>query len=619
MTRWLLLLTAGLTACTAQMLDENGNVTTRNACQDDSECGGGPCEQGLCVARHADLQALLLEVTPPATSGQEYASVRYLKRLTDLPTSGAGEDFDLELDVVSEVTGPLTAQRSEAQSSCEFSFLDRGTGESLTPGTDDTIPGSVTFIPADRWPGLPTTAYTTNTSVDSGGRYEFKLRLTPGDYDVYVVPQSQRESACAVPPQILRGQGIAAGAVNLPVALPEPQQLLLQILLPATDGTLEGWRVDMVDARSGLVLSTSRVLDAEPVSLADHLVYETELFYSSVWSLDDNSFEGVGEEVVRLRPPEGVLAPTVFAERASLELFQPGRAMIELDALPSLVTVEGRVELKDSDVAVAGHVQFVAQTSPGLLTSFVAEKDVDDTGNYSVSLLPGRYTVRVVPELTACCLSRDPSCACPAPTELDFWVNTRSFQAGRTVEVLGSTALQVAIRSPIRSLPVSGATVQATPTPNGTRTLDELLRGSSNSGVFTSDSEKDGGLLLRVPTGEFTFSVIPPEASGFAWRVDTDLRVGSTEEPLPELLDVGQIQVGLPVVYRGLVLVPSADSENRDGWVELPKALIRAYAFLGEDRRPVSDPDAAVSVVQVAEARAAEDGSFELLVPSTLE
>jgi hypothetical protein len=146
--------------------------------------------------------------------------------------------------------------------------------------------------------------------------------------------------------------------------------------------------------------------------------------------------------------------------------------------------------------------------------------------------------------------------------------------------------------------------------------LDELLGTGSSRGVFATNSDSKGELALRVPSGSFSLSVIPPDGSRFAWRVDTMLEVGMDEqERVPEAVDLGELRVGLPVAYRGSVLVPSPGGS----WVEVPGALIRAYAFLGEGRSAEADPASAASVVQVAETRAREDGTFELLVPSTLE
>jgi len=50
----------------------------------------------------------------------------------------------------------------------------------------------------------------------------------------------------------------------------------------------------------------------------------------------------------------------------------------------------------------------------------------------------------------------------------------------------------------------------------------------------------------------------------------------------------------------------------------LGSAAIRAYAYLDKDLAYTRDPKQAVSVVQVAEARADENGAFRLLVPSRI-
>jgi hypothetical protein len=89
-----------------------------------------------------------------------------------------------------------------------------------------------------------------------------------------------------------------------------------------------------------------------------------------------------------------------------------------------------------------------------------------------------------------------------------------------------------------------------------------------------------------------------------------------SEEDRVAPLSMGSLPLPLPAAYRGTVLVPSG-SENPEGRVEAPGALIRAYAFMGVEGI-VENADEALSVVQVAEGRAREDGSYELLVPGEL-
>ncbi len=50
----------------------------------------------------------------------------------------------------------------------------------------------------------------------------------------------------------------------------------------------------------------------------------------------------------------------------------------------------------------------------------------------------------------------------------------------------------------------------------------------------------------------------------------------------------------------------------------LASAAIRAYAYLDKNLAYTRDAKQAVSVVQVAETRADENGAFRLLVPSSI-
>ena len=65
----------------------------------------------------------------------------------------------------------------------------------------------------------------------------------------------------------------------------------------------------------------------------------------------------------------------------------------------------------------------------------------------------------------------------------------------------------------------------------------------------------------------------------------------------------------LPVSYEGHVFVPDS--------VVVPGALIRAYVFL-DDQGYTQKRSGAKSVLQIAETRASDDGSFNLLLPSHL-
>ncbi|MBN1612508.1 MAG: hypothetical protein JW940_38110 [Polyangiaceae bacterium] len=629
-------------ACSVRTIEEAAPSIVRNQCDTSKDCKGNPClERRLCVARKASLSALLFEVTPPATSGAEYASVRYLKTSLDAPeTSG---NFDLAFDVVANVTGAISAQRASNQAGCVFKFQSNETVPSTleladTEGVAKGVPASLAFMATARLPGLPVVPYTVETRAtgDKEPEHRFDLRMPPGEYDAYVAPWREQDQpdSCAVAPQILRGESILAGKVDFSVQLPPPELLKLEIVGPKDQSSLRGWRIDMIDPKSVLVLSTSSVL-GEPATVSSdgRYVYEADVYYSRVWDAakqPEPGFVGVGDELVRLRPPEGIVGPSLFAELASLDLFETGQAEIELDDLSQPVLVEGQVLLPEADDPIAAHLVFAAQklraTNAGYLTSFTVETDVGDDGLMAVDLLPGTYSVRAVPDTPPCCLSPYPTsdCHCPVPTQVLWEVSEEAHQFGKTLKLSPGARVSARIKQPVGGHGLVGATASAMSVPVAMVALEDLLTGAgATPGVFTTDTDNRGNFTLTLPLDEaFVLTVKPPDGSDYPWLVRPALTTtysGDAEpttitKPLP--VDLKDITQPLPVVYEGEVRVPSADVPGES--VVVPNALIRAYAYLGSDG-PVDTSAEARLVVQVAETRADDTGTFELLVPSTFD
>ena len=85
------------------------------------------------------------------------------------------------------------------------------------------------------------------------------------------------------------------------------------------------------------------------------------------------------------------------------------------------------------------------------------------------------------------------------------------------------------------------------------------------------------------------------------------------------------VQVGEQNVDLGLVTLPTPSVLSGEARVSLGgsdvllgSAAIRAYAYLDKNLAYTRDAKQAVSVVQVAETRADENGAFRLLVPSSI-
>jgi hypothetical protein len=353
----------------------------------------------------------------------------------------------------------------------------------------------------------------------------------------------------------------------------------------------------MIDQQSGRRLSPTKTIappDGEP---ADQ--YAVELDFSPVVG-DDT---GPGEELVRLSPPEGVVAPAILMERAALELFE-GEAVIDhLAELPEPIVLEGRVETENAE-PVQATVTLVAteldSLKPGTLASYQQTVEADAEGRFEAELLPGTYRVLAVPLVDSGLAVFDESWEVASKPQ---------HQAGRTVLLPEGAKLVGNVVSPAGE-PVAGASVHAVSSPsNGNvgaleRALGEAPFVPRAASVLTRET---GHFEVAADPGSYDVSIRPPEEAGFAWLVRPNV-------PVPEGAALGEMRLPLPVVYEGTLLV------RED--VVLPEALVRAYILLGSDGYADSrdDPDnPAVSVVQVAEVRADSQGHFRLLMPKELE
>jgi hypothetical protein len=116
--------------------------------------------------------------------------------------------------------------------------------------------------------------------------------------------------------------------------------------------------------------------------------------------------------------------------------------------------------------------------------------------------------------------------------------------------------------------------------------------------------EPDGSFSFVADPGMYNLFVQPDPASGFAWYVQPMLDVALSD------LDLGNLDVSLPVVFHGVVTSPIGTYSASNGVAD---ALIRAYAYVPNPDQP--DERAAI---QVAETRADQNGSFKLLIPAEL-
>lgn len=655
-----LLLFAPLVACGVSERTTPNERDVPFSCASDADCPAGGCvaQARICTRESGRLSTLLFEVTPQA-SDPVYGGARFLTLMDVSEAAAPGSRLELNVRPRVPVTGRVLAPPEQA--AC------------LAPART-TLPVQLTFTPREQLLGLSLPSYELSTFFDAtpGVReWVFQGSLPPGRYDVYMRPDTAAlGSECRAIPQIFRDRavGLEQGAdVRLELQQPPPSALRLTI---TWSDSLEGWRLDMVHPVTGEVISNRVVLRASDVDEGTGTLVTT-LNYSRA----ERDFVEQGEELVRLTPPHDA-AGTVLLQRFGLEIVSPGEGAIgDVSSFGTPVEFQAWVWKRGaSDVPVPGAVSFSAieldQVEDGVLASFEASTEVDATGQVKLSLLPGRYRVRVIPpglELDGLGLLTG------YESTATVWANGTpelERQGGHVIDVPPALALEGRVVSELGGSPLRGVEVRATATPSN-RTLcaatdagtcerprapvlqralaqDPFVPRTRSTltgpgGRFTLDG-LDCGRCEPDASARFDVTVRPDISTGLPWLVRSGLDPFADAEALAR----EDLQVPMPVVrpmrvtYGDRQTVPGpdpddpADDEQVTRW--LSGALVRVFALLDSQGRPVEAAvaDAASaspcvaepllagspcvqSLIQVAEARTDSAGDFLLLLPPDVE
>lgn len=629
-----LLAMLSVAGCKVSSIDESTSRATQNECESDGDCkrGGGRCGGGICQVTSGEIEHLLLEIVPPMETSsdakqQQLSSVGYLKALSDELANVRSGRLNLELNPIVQVDGTIK--------------LPPRPDECDPPAGEPRATLKLRFTPSETLLGLPATTYSTDAKVSNGpsdeDELEFNVNVPPGRYDIYMQVVDSAPD-CGVNSRLYRGRGIGldvdAGEVidqaPLELGLSEPSHLSLNVVWPRNDVTLDDWKIDIVDETTGLPISNRVTLDLEHRDdLGAGFVYtDLGLEYTPVEYPPDEESPGEALELVRLSPPESVVAPTIYIPRQALELFEKGSGTINhLSELPPVVSVDGQIVLEQVEglempcarertagsinpCEVPMEVRIVAAEPPagsslsgldligaGTIGYFEQTTTTNSGLTFQTELLPGSYRVIVVPELD---LERP-----WASTEAYWSVSNVSSQHGKSVRVRPRARVSGEVRTPTGT-GVTGFDVTMTASP------EELTRGSFQSqlGAFPfipraslGAATSDGAFSVRSDYGTFDLSVRPAPETGFAWYVQPSIEVIDPEPNLPD------IRLSWPVVYNGTVSSLSAG--------QLPGAVIRAYTYLDSEGQ-LAPPEEATSVLPVAETRADEEGRYQLLVPSRI-
>lgn len=577
-----------------QLLEEASSDSTQNVCETETECAGGRCLDGICQATSTQLPPLLLEISP-STQQPLISGITYTQVIDQF--DGGTRGTEIKLGHVSRIEGAVRGALLTGDACLLDEKLDL---ESLPErGSDGSLPVRVTLTPRERLLGLTNQPITSAVEVPNlsaeAPEPSFRLAFSapPGSYDIYVEPAPTRDG-CVRPPYLVVNREVAPGDVNLSVELPQPDRLAVRVRYPLTIDELRDWTLDMVDRDSGRLLSNQATLGA-PETTDDGLEYSVELAYQPV----DSEKAGVAAELVRLSPPEGFVAPTLYVERSIVDLFQDGSGLIDqLTELPRPVTFGGRMAIAKKTTAAPGKVTFIAtelsSTSPGTLAAFSRTVETDEEGVFELELLPGTYRLYAEPYDTS--LSR---------VQAGISVSGASeTQVGKTIEVVSRNVVTGQIQS-FSGIPVSGAPVTANAAPEARDVLQTALGEVSFAPrAFGGTTGSSGGFEIVADTGRFHVVARPDSSTGFAWRVILDVDVEGGSQSL------GTVRLPLPLAVSGTLT-------SQDTGSFVPEALIRMFALI-KDGVPVNTVAEADSAVAIGEARADSQGQFRLLLPSSL-
>jgi hypothetical protein len=593
--------------CTITAVSASDDARTNNLCSGDDPCVGNKiCSAGVCQTLNGTLEALLISASPPSDSTLPHLT--FFTPWDDIPTGGGSKQIAMPGPVL--VTGSLSLPSSV---SCYPSFDSGDPKRPILNSQNGTVPVTVTLAQRQSLLGLSQQVYYTKTgALTEVGGYTFGTRVPAGEYDVYMSPPALQVGDCVAPPQLYRDFPIGVKQNTgwnafVPFKLSTISKLKLVLRWPSSR-TLDGWTVDIIEPVRGNSISTQVVLgNAIPVGGGTEDVdYKVPLAYSAVIGPDGVALDSA-HDLLRLRPPDGMIAPTVFINRRSLELLQTNPddevQSSVFSHFPNPVRVFGQMLRQREGTSTGGFVSFVSTAVYGIdqaiFASFQATTPVKPDGQIDVLLPPGTYRVRGEPTALQSDLP-DAQRLSAAETTWNIPADV-SPQYGKVVELPPITELSGGVGVPGAEARAQASFQLFSPLEAAFGMDDFVPRASSG---LTDDR---GHFALQVDPGRFDVLVQAPEELGFGWYVRPGVLVGDAAQ------DLGPHTLPLPTVLFGTASVALQDEVQ-----PLASCAIRAYAYLNKDFAYTRDPQQAVSLVQVAETRADANGGYRLLLPEAL-
>lgn len=590
----------------------------QNVCAVDDDCAPtGTCSDKVCLALPpAELADVVLEITPGNLTGlggvPVYAPLDIVFQRTILAGSAEGASLVLPTLTATEFTVTVPAEVVKAHTVCSFKL-----------GSQNGVQAEVSMIPELARRGLPAPTITGTSGADG----TVTLSAQRGTYDVYVRPTAAAlaDGECAVPPFLLRGYALT-DATLFPIELSQQPDRLRGVIQAQVGVSFEHWRVDVVDASSGLRISTVGSVGAASAGQSGFGILDAngavkrpiELFPPAVLpSPDGKPSTATPSYYLRLTPPEGVVAPT-FAWDATL--FTPaadGSITLDLSMYtPSVVQLDARLEPTGVAKGIAGTMWLrtrqkpllgsIVGSHPGVPASFglvVDATSATDPGSVRVPIVPGIYDVVGAPATdTTLGLGRVRWDVAPSTTPV----------AGLVLPMpeRGQTAVSVVAPRGVPGASVPVAVTPVVPAPNdfdpvfGNEAV--LPRGGS---ALTDDQ---GTAIVALDSGAFDLTVRFDARSGYPWAVMPNVTAP---------VDVVSLDVPLPFEVRGRISVPDSVDPSLPQTF-LSGGTVRAFSLVaaqgGSPARYVQIGEAAIGLGCAQDRSQAQCGQFQLFLPSRL-
>jgi hypothetical protein len=589
-------------ACSIGVSFDSASTSAVRPCNSTADCYEGMvCTAHQCLVSDLPIPNVLLDVSlPSSVNVGQYSGMGFVL-LLDVPTQG-------KADIVLPALATLLLD-------ADFSAIPGvGLGCDYTLGESGIKAEQVSVT--HRWPvdGLETTVFTAKSlpasfaavPSDSSYYYEAYYSITTNDPN------------CQLPPVLVRDVDVA-GNRTLMLSWPQPKSIAISVQIQKSAGSdLDGWQLDIVDPVQGRSLANPATLGSSSDDSNDDTLkdYKATVSYNPIMSADLSP--PAGTEVVRLQPPRNSAQPTYYASISGLTLFSSNSEIpLPIGAVPSVVSVSGRVETLDEAKPLSAPIAFVSTgfsvSNSGIWTEYSTTAQSDTSGQFQVTLPAGQYRVLVVP----------PGDGKHAVLDTQWTVQaTPSNQAGRLLQVPACSQIQGTIDGTLQLAADASATIQATPSDaihydkaSGVAAVRTMSLGARTASMlFQPQSADSRSFALPSDTGYFDVSLQPPE--GLPWLVSPGRQVSAGNNSL------GTWTMPRSVPWSGTLRVVSQDPTASPNADALPLAVLRVYALYAttdNSYTPVSAPSRATAIVQIAETRTLTDGSFQLELPDQFQ